>query len=159
VGFVAQVRVSLEKFQKGELPNVCVFTGAIARENYLMAAGSRDGAVAGGLPMTAQAVQDMRKLQRITLGAFLVSVVATSIGIAGRSAVWVGLGFAVLGSAIGLLVLTYRRSVRARVEGDHVLLAHVHPQFASAISSPKKRCDNCSGAGSCSVTEMEACEA
>ena len=156
---VPQVCVSLDAFQKGKLPNVCVMSGAIARENYLVAASSRSGPVGGGIPMTASSVESLRKLQRITLVMFLLSVIATSIGFAGHSAVWIGLGLTLLGSAVGCLVLTSKRSVRAKVDGDHVVLQHVHENFANAVVSPKKRCADCNGAGSCSVTEMESCEA
>jgi hypothetical protein len=158
LSLVPQVRVSLDAFQKGELPNVCVVSGAIARENFLVAAASPAGPVAGGVPMTQASVQSLRKLQRTTLAMFLLSVVVTSVGLAGRSALWMGLGLALLGSAVGCLVLTSSRSVRAKVDGNEVVLQHVHEQFASAITSPKKKCDDCTGAGSCSVSEMETCE-
>jgi hypothetical protein len=136
-----------------------VMSGAIARDNYLGAASSPSGPVGGGLPITASSVEAMRKLQRVTVGMFLASVVCTSIGIAGRSALWMGFGLALLGSAVGCLVLTSNRSVRAKVDGDEVVLHHVHENFANAVTSPKKRCDDCSGAGSCSVADMDHCEA
>jgi hypothetical protein len=155
---MAEVRVPLQTFIDGDLPNVCVSTGAIARENYMWPATSPGGRILGAIPLTASAVEDIKKLRRMTSILFILSFSTMAIGVGGRSALWAWAALALLAGAAGCLTLTFKRNVRARVEGEEVIIDHVHEHFRKAIVSPNDKCADCTGAGHCSVAEMDSCE-
>lgn len=158
---MARVTVSSEVFQKGQLPPTCAMSGAIARENFAIAAGGRRNAVIGAIPLTGAAVQNIRAMQRLTMACFFTSVVLMSLAIGGQVA-WLGwASLTALLAASSLLVLTYNRNIRAKIASDgRIILDHVHVDFVDAVESAAKapagagkKCAGCTNPEPCSVTE------
>lgn len=155
-----QTRVPVADFIGKKLPGVCAMTGTIARNTFAIAARSKNGPIVGAIPLTGAAVTGMRQMQQVTLGSFFISITAMALAIAAQNMIIGWIAFSLLIGAIGCLVLTYKRGIRATVadDGKEVVLDHVHPNFVNAITSPPSKCGGCTSKGDCSISEMHACE-
>jgi len=151
---VATVRVSSAQFVEGRLPAVCAVSGVPAAEVFAVRAGDLRGAV----PLHGEVVADLRRYRAATGAIAIAAAAALLVAVLLGSAAVLGASVALGAASAGSVLWVSSRAPVARRVGGAVELRHVHDAFVRAVSEPPGKCSGCTGATSCSIVEMDACE-
>jgi hypothetical protein len=160
---MARVWVALDRFERGDFPDVCAKTGEAAEYQgrveatrtpewpcllllfgilpYLIAAWFSTDRTMGEVPLSARAVQRLQRLKWIRRSTGLVALGLVIAGVLLESAGVTVAGLGLVAAYAVMLVLREVWSIGGRLDrrAGAVQLTGVHDRFKEAVASPADR--------------------